>query len=150
MKFVYKPEGLPPKEWEFEPAKLMSPECIAIEKLTGLTFSEWAESVKKGSVRSMHAYLWVLLKRESPTLQPKEVQFSPSEVDFEPSDDEIRMVLERFEAMPSDEWDDDDLEQIATLRAQYPHLLPDATEVDEPGPESLDDEPGEVVPDPKD
>jgi len=152
VKFVYKAEGVTPREWEFEPAKLMSPECMAIEKLTGLTFQEWAESVKKGSIRSMHAYLWVLLKRENPTLQPKEVQFSPSEVDFQPSDDEIRKVFEAFADKADSDWDDEDRENVAILRAQYPHLIPDeATEDDdEPGPDALDDVAAEVIPDPKD
>ena len=153
MKFVYKPEGLAAKEWEFEPAKLMSPEAIAIEKLTGLTLQEWQEAVKRGSIQCMHAYLWVLLKRDNPTLTPKQVQFSSSEVDFEPSDDEIRMVFEKYEDLPDDEWDDEDRSNIAALRVQDPHLVPqpdaDVSEVDF-GPDSLDDEPSEVVPDPKD
>ena len=152
MKFVYKPEGLDPREWEFEPRKLMSPECIAIEKLTGLTLQEWQESVKKGSVRSMHAYLWVLLKRDNPTLQPKEVAFSPSEVDFEPSDDEIRKVFEAFADKDGADWDDDDRETIAQLRAEYPHLVPDEAPEDggEFGEDALADESTEVVPVPKD
>lgn len=153
MKFVYTPEGLEPREWEFEPAKLMSPECIAIEKLTGLTFAEWADAAKRGSVQATHAYLWVLLKRDEPTLTPKQVQFSPSEVDFQPSDDEIRMVFEKFNETPADEWDDDDLAAIAELRATYPHLIPAPVDVepdDDFGPDALDDSPSEVVPVPKD
>lgn len=157
MKFVYKPEGLEPKEWEFEPNKLMSPECIAIEKLTGLTFTEWAAAVKRGSVQCVHAYLWVMLKRENPTLTPKQVQFSLEEYDFEPSDDEIRLLLTKYAETPEHEredvWDEDDLANIARVQAQYPHLVPqpDAEEVAEAfGPDSLDDEPAEVAAGPKD
>ena len=152
MKFVYKPEGLAPREWEFEPDRqLISAECMAIEKLTGLEWGEWKAAVKKESVRAMHAYLWVLLKKDNPTLLPKQVAFSVAEVAFEPSDDEIRKVFESFAEKPDGDWDDEDRETIAALQTEYPHLVPDEVAAEDgPGPESLDDEQGEVIPDPKD
>ena len=61
------------------------------------------------------------------------------------------MVFEKYDALPDDEWDDEDRANIAELRAQYPHLVPQPdAEVDAFGPDSLDDEPAEVLPDPKD
>lgn len=152
MKFVYKPEGLAPREWEFEPERqLMSAECIAIEKLTGMEWGEWKAAVRKESMRAKHAYLWVLLKRENPTLLPKHVSFAPDEAVFVPSDDEVRKVFDAFAEKPDTDWDDEDRENYAQLREEYPHLIPDETpaDADELGPDALDDEPDEVIPDPK-
>ena len=82
-KFVYSPEGAEPRSWEFDPTKLMSPECMAIEKLTGLTYAEWLGAVERGSMGAIHALLFVLMKRDNPTLEADQVQFSLSEVEMQ-------------------------------------------------------------------
>ena len=97
MQFVYKPEGAEPKKWEFDPDRLLSPEAVAIERLTKLTFAEWTDAVQRGSVLALHALLYVMLKRDIPTLKPGEVEFSMSEVDFELDDDETARVIAALE-----------------------------------------------------
>lgn len=92
MFFVYKPEGVEPLRWEFEPQKLMSPESEAIEKLTRMTFTEWLDAVARNSVTAIHALLYVLLKRKEPTLAYADVQFSMSEIAFEYDDDEKKTI----------------------------------------------------------
>lgn len=93
MQFVYTPEGAEPLSWPFNPNKLMSPECEAIEKRTGMTFAEWQQAVTKGSVLAIHALLFVLLKRTDPTLRWEAVQFCMAEVDFTLEDDEAEEVV---------------------------------------------------------
>lgn len=87
-KLIYHPEGVDPQEWELEPMKLLSPECMVIEKLTGVTFYEWIDEFSRGSMQAVHAALYVLLKRKDPTLKPDEVVFSFSDITLVRDDDE--------------------------------------------------------------
>lgn len=92
MQFVYKPEGAE-RRWDFDPMKLMNVEAEAIERHTGMTYGDWTEKVTEGSMLALHGLLFVLLKRESPTLKWAEVEFSLSEVDFEIDDGEKAEIL---------------------------------------------------------
>lgn len=83
MYFVYKPEGVEPTRWKFEPFKLMSPEVEAIEDHTGLAFKDFLEAFQGGSFKAIHGLLWVLMKRDRPTLKWHEVQFCMDDIDFE-------------------------------------------------------------------
>lgn len=93
MKFVYTAEGADPKSWPFNPKKLMNAEAEAIERQTGMTFSEWEDRVTRGSITATHALLWVLLKRDVPTLKYDEVVFNASEVALLLDDDESAAML---------------------------------------------------------
>lgn len=97
MFFVYKPEGAAPKKWEFAPDRLLNPEAEAIERVTKMTFAEWADAVLRGSVTALHALLWVMLKRADPTLTYDAVQFMLCEVDLELSDEESAEALAELE-----------------------------------------------------
>lgn len=97
MKFVYKPEGADAKSWDFAPEKLMSPEAEAIERHTGMTYAEWGTAVTRGSVLALHGLLFVMLKRNVPTLKWDDVQFSMSELDFELDDEETAEALAALE-----------------------------------------------------
>jgi hypothetical protein len=98
MQFVYKPEGADVRRWDFAPEKLMNVESEAIERVTKMTYTEWAGAVERGSVTALHALLWVMLKRGEPTLTYEAVQFSLSEVDFELSDEESVEALAAMDA----------------------------------------------------
>lgn len=83
MKFVYKPEGAEPRTWPMQLNKLMNPEAEAIEKHTGMTFGQFQEALENDSVLAIHGFLYVMLKREQPTLKWDEVQFCLDDVDLE-------------------------------------------------------------------
>lgn len=93
MRFVYKPEGVDPKSWDFDPNKLMNPEAEAIERHTGFTYGEWLQAIGKGSVLALHGLLFVFLKREIHTLKWDDVQFNMSEIDVEMDDAEAAETL---------------------------------------------------------
>lgn len=83
-KFVYKPEGADPLSWEFDPDKMKSSELILIEEMTGWTSAEWADYAERGSIKAVHALLYVFLKRDRPTLTAEQVpDFTMDELDFE-------------------------------------------------------------------
>ena len=89
MQFTYKPEGAEPKSWEFKPERMISAECIEIEKRTGWDFSDWLERFKKANMQAIHAYLFVMLRREIHTLKYDDVSFCIDDVAFEPTPEEI-------------------------------------------------------------
>lgn len=96
MLFTYTQEGAETKSWEFAPQKLMNVEAEVIERHTGMTFGQWSDAVGNSSMLALHGLLFVMLKREIPTLKWDDVQFSLSEIAFEYSEDEkaeIRGVL---------------------------------------------------------
>ena len=67
MFLVYTPEGSEePKRWRYDPRKMMSPERENIERLTGLTWSEFTQAVVKGSSICRRALLFTFLKRDHP------------------------------------------------------------------------------------
>jgi hypothetical protein len=115
MKFVYKPEGVEPRKWDWDPDKLMSPEAEAIERHTKMTYKEWFDAIGRGSMLALHGLLYVMLKRSNPKLQWDEVQFSAGEVTFEMSDEEAAEALASLEARtdltPEEEAVRDDLRQ---------------------------------------
>lgn len=116
-RLTYTPEGADPKVWDFSFGRLMSPERIAIEKHTGLGWVEvqrgfWAN---RGDV--IHALLWVLLKRDIPTLRVNEVEFCDDEIDLDLNDDEGAEALETLRAKPV--LDDDEREALAGLEERY-------------------------------
>ena len=97
MFFVYKPEGAQERRWEFEPTKLMSPEAEAIERNTGMTYQQWTQAVRDGSMLALHGLLYVMLKRTEPTLKWESVQFCLDSVDFELDDDETAEAIANLE-----------------------------------------------------
>jgi hypothetical protein len=82
-KFVYKPTGAEPREWDFNPDLLPSYEAELIEEFTGWTYVEWWSHYRRGSMRAAHALLFMLLRRDEPTLQWGDVKFTIGEYDLE-------------------------------------------------------------------
>lgn len=121
MLFIYKPEGADPKTWEWAPNKMLNPEAEAIERHTRMTFQEWSEAVTNGSMLALHGLIFVLLKRDVPTLKWDEVVFSMSECSFELDDEESARALAALEEKASRGAlvDGEDL-LLAELRAQAP------------------------------
>jgi len=103
---IYKPEGADPRQWTFAPDKLLSSEAEAIEKVTGTTYEEFGQALIKGSVRARRALLWVLLKRDEPTLRHSQVDPATGtmSVDYEPHElQAIRDKLADDTALPDED-----------------------------------------------
>lgn len=101
MKVTYAPEGADPRVWMFRPGKLMNVEAEEIERVTGMDFNEWAEKLPPATVnmRALHGLLYILLKREIPTLKYAEVEFTADELDFELELDEKRLAVTNLKQM---------------------------------------------------
>lgn len=72
--------------YEFDQDRLTNVECMAIEKVTGLTFGEWADALQKRSMLAVTALVWVVRKRDEPTLRFSDVEFNVASLDI--TDDE--------------------------------------------------------------
>lgn len=117
-RLTYTPEGADPKVWDFSFGRLMSPERIAIEKHTGLGWADVQRGFWSNRGVVIHALLWVLLKREIPTLRVEEVEFCDDEIDLDLNDEEGAEALETLRAKAV--LDDDEREALAGLEERFP------------------------------
>lgn len=87
MVFEYRPDGVPEEKWRrwpFEPGRMSNREAEAIEDVTGWTFVQWQDRFFSGSMRAVHAALWVYLRRdkERADLEYDDLEFTDSETWF--------------------------------------------------------------------
>lgn len=130
MQFVYRPDGAE-RRWDFDPMKLMNAEAEVIERRTGMMYGDWSSQVTQGSMLALHGLLFVMLKREEPTLKWDEVQFNLSMVDFEVDDQEEAELLGQLQARvdAGEELEEAELTLLAQLRDKVPAETPaDPTE----------------------
>lgn len=101
-RLIYTPEGSDtPKTWDFSFGRLLSPERIAIEKLTGLGWQNVQRGFFGNQGAVIHAVLYVLLKRDLPALRPEEVVFCDDEIGLDLTDEEARNALTELRAKSS-------------------------------------------------
>ena len=98
MKFVYKPEGAEPQSWDFNPNKMINAECMEIERRTGWDFADWLQRFHRSNMTAITAYLYVMLKRETPGIKYDQIVFSIDEVDFEQTEAELAETRRFLEA----------------------------------------------------
>lgn len=116
-RMVYKPEGAEPKDLDFDFGKLMSPERIVIEKAASRAYDRpvgWDECKRlffENSTAIVAAFLFVMLKREDPTLRLSEFEICDDDFDLDLSDDEAREMLRALE-----QYEDPDDPEIVKAR----------------------------------
>lgn len=110
-RLTYTPEGADPKVWDFAFGRLLSPERIAIEKMTGLGWQEVQRGFFTNQGTVIHALLYVLLKRDISALRPEEVVFCDDEIGLDITDEE---AAEAMKALRSKGDLNDD--EVAALR----------------------------------
>lgn len=98
-RLIYTPEGSDtPKTWDFSFGRLLSPERIAIEKMTGIGWQNVQRGFFENRGDVIHALLYVLLKREIPALRPDEVVFCDDEIGLDVTDEEAAETLKVLRA----------------------------------------------------
>lgn len=95
MFLIYTPDGGEPQRLKYLPNKLMSAEREVLERRTGQDFSDFTKAVLNGSSLCRRALLWVLLKREHPTLRFEDVDFAWDELRLEYSKQEWQATREK-------------------------------------------------------
>lgn len=94
MYLIYQPEGSEePQRWTYNPRRLMSAEREAIERRTGMVFADFTKAVIQGSSVARRALLWVMLKRDHPTMRYDDVDFAWDELKLEYSKQEYADMI---------------------------------------------------------
>lgn len=92
MRLIYTPEDGEKREFSFRPQQYMSPEIEALEDVGGDawdSFDEFAIKFWKGNRRAYRAALWLMLKREDPTLKFRDLVVRVDEIQVDFEDDEL-------------------------------------------------------------
>ncbi|MEV6790906.1 hypothetical protein AB0M87_02670 [Streptomyces sp. NPDC051320] len=124
MFLVYQPEGADePQRFPYKPQKLMSVEREALERRSHMDFADFTKGVLNGNAVCRRALLWVLLKREHPTLKYEDVDFAWDELKLEYSKQEYELMrsnlIESGEATP---------EQVDQINREIATAIDEATE----------------------
>ena len=111
MYLVYQPEGTEePQRFLYKPQKLMSAEREALERRSAMDFSDFTKGVLNGNAICRRALLWVMLKRQHPTLKFEDVDFAWDELKLEYSKQEYELMREQMLAKGN--VDPEQLEQL--------------------------------------
>ncbi len=107
MNIAFKNEKYGDQEWpEFKPGKMSSTDAEDIEKVTGMTFVQWGQSLMNGSALCGRALVWILLRKQNRSLRFREVDFSIDELSIELDDEEKQRLRE--ELMKNDDLSEED------------------------------------------
>lgn len=117
-RMTYTPEGAPSRHWDIEFGKFMSPERVVIEKATGLGWSAIQRAFFQDRTDVIGAFLYVLMKRDMPTLKASEVVWCGDEIEVDLTDAEARQFVEAIEADPEALDDEEVVEELERLRAR--------------------------------
>jgi len=86
LRLIYTPENGEKREFAFMPAKLMSAEAEAIEDAGGAaweSFEEFGQKFLRGNRRAYRAALWIMLRREQPTLRFADLSLRVDEIEVD-------------------------------------------------------------------
>ena len=74
--------------FEFDMDRMTNVEGMAVERATGMLFSEWAAALEKGSMLAITALVWVIQKRANPPLKFVDVSYEMSSLVVDQDEDE--------------------------------------------------------------
>jgi len=100
MFVTYTPEGNAEgqRRWTFLPGRVRQSEAAAVEKAYGSNWDQFCAEAQAGSIRARRVLLWLLMRRDHPTLRLEDVpDFYTEELVVQHSADELRQVRERVE-----------------------------------------------------
>lgn len=69
--------------WEFSEDTADSSELVDLENATGWTTGEWQDAVNRGSMRGLVALVWMLRRRNQPSLALNDVRFRVGDLKVE-------------------------------------------------------------------
>jgi hypothetical protein len=122
MIVTYLPAAAEPREWTFRPMEVSSREAELVEEYLAVTYAMWVKAFQTGSIKAQRVALWLLLRRDDPTLPLESVDY------------QVRELRCRFEGSEAHEMrlqvqDDPDLddEERARLLARIDLALDEET-----------------------
>jgi len=103
MFLIYRPADGDEQRWTFKPAKVSVFEAEAVEMRTGWTYDEFVINAKKGSAKARRVLLWMLQRRQHPTLRLEDVHFEMGELELEFDAMELQDMRDTVAASGMDE-----------------------------------------------
>lgn len=89
------------RTWAFNPRRIKATVCVAIEKVAGRPYADWAEAALHGDVAAVRVLLWYVMKQEHPVLRFEDTpDFYIDEVVVESDVDELREMRDNAVSMP--------------------------------------------------
>lgn len=99
MILVYKPENADVQRWDLAEVKVTFAEAKAAEKAGGFTWRKLQEELTEGNTAALQAAVWVLRKRDEPTLRYSDLESLPVDsISTEYSADEKAFLRASVEA----------------------------------------------------
>lgn len=124
MFIKYTPAEGEQQQFYFQLAKLMTVEAEKIEEVTGWSFDDFQTQLMKGFVKARRVLLWILLKRQHPTMKLADINVPVDAITVEFDRDEFDSMLEQLGKAQDAEPDNAEIErvivQFAKLRADAP------------------------------
>jgi hypothetical protein len=111
------------RTFQFHPGKLTSPEAEAVEEVGGeswSTFDGWGSKFLNGSRKAYRAALWVMLKRENPTLKFRDVIVTADAITWDYDADEQDQIRKAIIDADPAEIDPEQREQLLKTLAEFP------------------------------
>jgi len=104
MFLIYTPADGEPQKMKYLPNRMLSPETEAMERVTGKNFTQITQEILAGNATCRRALLWVLLKRQHPTLKFSDVSFAWEEISLQYSRQEYaRMISQAKDNLTGDD-----------------------------------------------
>lgn len=121
-KITYKPEGADPRVWTISFGRFMSAERMVIERETGMTWSQVKSRLFQEDTAVTRAFLFVLLKRDLPTLKIDQVEFCEDDYDLDATAEERAQAIEALQSRGAEMSDDerDMLDELLREQADDP------------------------------
>lgn len=67
--------------FKYEADKLLNTEAMALQKVTGMKVSEWADALKEGDPFAQTALVWLLYRRDRRTTAFDDIEFDMAAVE---------------------------------------------------------------------
>jgi hypothetical protein len=139
MKLVYTLDDGSIEEYDFEPGRLMSSEADAIEDLKQAkwdTFEEFGQMFLKGSTRAHKAALWIMKRRNDPTIKFTDLDYPLTALKVSLTDAEKGRFRDSIESNPN--MDAEQKEWLLNSLDLDTHAgeLKDGTDLKDPSPNS--------------
>lgn len=76
--------------YDFDPARMLNTEAIALQKVTGWRIKEWSDGLAQGDAVAMTALVWLIFRRNGQETRFDDVEFDMGSLSIE--DDEAEPV----------------------------------------------------------
>jgi len=86
--------------YDYDPAKMLNTEAIALQKVTGMRMTEWTTALTEGDAFALTGLVWLLWRRNDRDVSFDEVEFDIGSIDLQDDEPAPEVPTEADEAAP--------------------------------------------------